>query len=86
MDHLETTYKFLIPSFMPAITHPLTYARTMMLVSHILSNVTFKLGYEPFPPVRRFTLRNILRPNYEVYYYPSVFTYCKFLQQLSHCN
>ncbi|CAH8679446.1 unnamed protein product [Schistosoma haematobium] len=70
MDHLETTYKFLIPSFMPAITHPLTYARTMML-----------LGYEPFPPVRRFTLRNILRPNYEVYYYPSVFTYCRKLRQ-----
>ncbi|CAH8678004.1 unnamed protein product [Schistosoma rodhaini] len=70
MDHLETTYKCLIPSFIPAITHPLTYARTMML-----------LGYEPFPPVRRFTLRNILHSNYQAYYYPSVFTYCRKLRQ-----
>ncbi|KAK4474906.1 hypothetical protein MN116_002014 [Schistosoma mekongi] len=70
MDYTETTYKCLIPSLIPAITHPLTYARTMML-----------LGYEPFPSVRRFTLRNIFQSEYEAFYYPSVFTYCRKLRQ-----
>ncbi|CAH8664843.1 unnamed protein product [Heterobilharzia americana] len=70
MDSVQITYDYLVPSFISTVTHPLTYARTLML-----------LGYEPFPPVRRFALRNIFQPEYKAYYYPSVFAYCHKLRK-----